>query len=195
MEIWKDIKGYEGLYQVSNLGRIKSLDKIIKQRSFKNSVATHIYKGKILMPFIQNQGYFYIGIMGKTFNLHRLVAKAFIPNPHNLPCVNHIDGNKQNNCVENLEWCSYSENMRHAVKNGLINFHTEKKKNSDLINIKKATESCKKKIMQYDTSGNFIKSYKSIIEASRETKSNATHISLCAKGKQKTCGGFKWRYE
>ena len=106
MEIWKDIEGYEGLYQVSNKGRVKSL-----------------YKGseRILRPGIDRYGYYKIMIykdsVRKTFKLHRLVAQAFIPNPENKPQVNHKDENKLNNCVNNLEWSTAKENSNYGSRN------------------------------------------------------------------------------
>lgn len=108
MEIWKDIKGYEGLYQVSNLGRIKCLEHTCPGR----------YKGKPrivkehIMTQVENKanGYYYVTLSnsdrGRTFTVHRLVATTFLDNPDNLPCVNHKDETRSNNCVENLEWCT-----------------------------------------------------------------------------------------
>jgi hypothetical protein len=110
MEIWKDIQGYEGIYQISNLGRIKSL-----HRDYTN--------GRILNPAKNNRGYLRLGLSGngkvRYDSVHRLVAETFIPNPKNLPEVNHIDGNKLNNRVENLEWVTKGENQAHAYKTGL----------------------------------------------------------------------------
>lgn len=180
-EIWKDIPNYDD-YQVSNLGNVKSLN------------YNHTKKEKILVPVKHKNGYLCVYINGKIKSIHRLVAETFLNNIENKPDVNHINGKKDDNRVENLEWCTKSENMQHAIKNNLINFNTKKKKESELINIKKAIEKNKKKIIQYDKRGNLIKIYNSIILASIETKSNSTHISLCAKGKQKSCNGFIWRY-
>ena len=105
-EIWADIVGYEGHYQISTFGRVKSF-----------------YRGKqrILAPFIDKDGYFQIALgRGKKFKIHRLVATAFIPNPDDKPQINHIDGNKMNNHVNNLEWCTNRENQNHALQTGLI---------------------------------------------------------------------------
>lgn len=103
MEVWKDIKGYESLYQVSNTGKIKSL---------------RFGRERILKP-IKRQGYLRVDLISKWFSVHRLVALHFIPNPENKPEVNHKDGDKKNNCVDNLEWNTAQENMRHAHDTGL----------------------------------------------------------------------------
>lgn len=110
MEIWKDIRDYEGIYKISNLGNIKSLPR------------EHV-KGKLLNPARNNRGYLRVALSVKGRvrydSVHRLVAETFIPNPKNLPEVNHIDGNKLNNKVENLEWTTKSQNQIHAYKTGL----------------------------------------------------------------------------
>jgi hypothetical protein len=119
-EIWKDIKDYEGLYMISNLGRIKSLS---RQRN--ESQPNYITKEKILKPQKMGNGYLRVSLYKKkkccNKAIHTLVAKAFIPNPLNLPEVNHKDGNKHNNNVTNLEWCTDSYNKLHAFKTGLMN--------------------------------------------------------------------------
>lgn len=118
-EIWKDIKGYEGLYQVSNIGRVKSLKKEVNGRGNK----IRIVKERILKPVIVYNGYERVilskNCKTKLYRVNRLVAQAFIPNNNNYPIINHIDGNKRNNIVDNLEWCSYSHNNREAYRLGL----------------------------------------------------------------------------
>ena len=122
-EQWKDIKGYENIYQVSNLGNVRSVDRYINQKNSKCDKYNHIYKGKILKQFINNAGYCQVQLSYKYKSIpkrvHRLVAETFISNPKNYKCVNHIDGNKQNNNVNNLEWCTYSHNNSEARRLGL----------------------------------------------------------------------------
>lgn len=119
MEIWKDIKDYEGYYMVSNLGRVKSLDRVAttKRGVVKNT------KGKILNLTLKNNGYlsvmFSLKDKRKRFHVHRLVAYAFIENIHSKPFVNHINGIKTDNSVINLEWCTHKENAQHALKHNL----------------------------------------------------------------------------
>lgn len=130
-EIWKDIKGYEKLYQVSNLGRIRSLDRIILQYNGYDD-GERLYKGKILKPCIKPNGYSQVGLWKdkkvKWFIIHRLVAETFIPNPENKPQVNHKDENKQNNNIKNLEWCSCSYNINYGTRNDKVRFKLIKEK-------------------------------------------------------------------
>ena len=118
-EDWKDITGYEGMYQVSNCGRVKSLDRIVKG----GYSGSYVRKGALKKQSADEEGYLNICLYkdGKPnmFRVHRLVAEAFIPNPENLPQVNHKDGDKLNNNVENLEWCNNSQNQKHACQFGL----------------------------------------------------------------------------
>lgn len=121
LEIWKDVKNYEGLYQVSNLGNIKSLDRIVETKNRKN----YLRKGKVQKKSVNSFGYETVGFTvdskTKIYRVHRLVALSFIENTENKPQINHIDGNKTNNNVNNLEWCTSSENQIHSVSTGLSN--------------------------------------------------------------------------
>ena len=165
-EIWKDIEGYEGLYQISNKGRVKSL-----------------YKGseRILKPWINNVGYYYIALcndsVSKKFSLHRLVAQAFIPNPDNLPEINHKDENKLNNSVENLEWIRHMDNCNYGTRN------------------ERAGYSLSIPIIQYSKSGDFIREWPSGQEVKRVLGISNSNINSCCKGKLKSSGGFIWKYK
>lgn len=165
---WKDIKGYEGLYQISNLGNVKSLR-----------------KNKILKPF-SNHGYMQVRLYKennkKDFKIHRLVANAFITNYYCKPEINHIDGNKQNNNVDNLEWCTRKENEQHAVKYGLHNYEAAIKKTS-------------KKVKAINIKTKEILSFKSLSHASRELKIDCSNICNCCKNKIKSIGGYKFNYD
>jgi len=136
-EIWKDIENYEGLYKISNFGNIKAMP---KKAGFNNR------KEKLLKYKINQFGYLTIGLCKnskrKWFMIHRLIANAFISSIKNKPQVNHKDGNKQNNHIDNLEWCTSSENLKHAFKIGLRNGNGEKHsqhklKNEDILWIRK----------------------------------------------------------
>ena len=145
MEVWKDVKGYEGYYQVSNLGRIKSLSRKVKNHSgFKK-----VLKEKILKVHIGKTGYYVVDLkkesQRKTFKIHRLIALHFIKNPNNKKCINHINGVKTDNSLKNLEWCTIKENNNHAIKKGLVKNHgvfnkKSKFKEQDVIYIKNSHE-------------------------------------------------------
>lgn len=187
-EIWKDIKDYEGLYQVSNLGNVRSLDRII---TFKNGTK-QFFKGKILKQKLDKNGYLRVTLTKNNHlslkQVHRLVGIAFIPNPENKPTINHKKGIKTDNRVSQLEWATYQEQTQHAIKTGLINFKTRIYINQN----EKAIEKTRKPIKQYDLNGNFISKYIGVNEAQRITHIN--NISRCLTGKKKQVGGYIWKY-
>jgi hypothetical protein len=120
-EIWKDVPGYEGFFNISNLGRIETVSRKVKNNNYKG---VRISKKRILQPFLMKNNYYAIKLcvngVNKKFYLHRLIAQAFIPNPKNKREINHIDGNKQNNNILNLEWVDRKENITHALMTGLL---------------------------------------------------------------------------
>lgn len=119
-EIWKDIEGYEGLYQVSNLGRVRSLDRVVQQLNRWGKYQSRFYRGCVLNPGVTHDNYQSVSLtrQGKSasYSVHRLVAQAFIPNPDSLPQVNHKDENPSNNCVDNLEWCTAKYNSNYGTR-------------------------------------------------------------------------------
>lgn len=169
-EIWKDIPGYEGYYQVSNLGRVKSLPRG-KQWPYRQ---THNNIRKIKKT---NRGYFSVNLCtnneAKWFMVHRLVAMAFIPNPNNLPCVNHKDENKTNNRVENLEWCTYKYNANYGT--GIDRQKKSRAANPNNENIRRIIgEKNSKAVRAYTPNGTLVGEYKSLKEASKALN---VHIS------------------
>lgn len=172
-EIWKDVVGYEGLYKVSNLGRVKSMN---YHRSGKEKILKTDKSRYERVPLCKN---------GKetTETVHKLVAMAFIPNPYNLPQVNHKDENKLNNNVENLEWCTQSYNNAYGKR-------TDKCKDAML---KKPTT---KSIAQYtlDLPCELIKVWPSASEIYRELGFHRRHVVNCCKGRLKQAYGYQWSY-
>lgn len=171
-ETWKDIKNFEGLYQVSNLGRVKSLAR---------KAGFIIRKEHIIKSSVKENGYLKVNLYKDNKcinkNVHRLVAEAFIPNPNNYPCINHIDYNKANNIVDNIEWCSYAHNNKYS--------------NCQI----KAGKSTRIPILQYTKDGVFIKEWASATEASKILKLLNSPITACCKGRAKTAYGYVWKYK
>ena len=189
-EKWKDIIGYEGYYQISDYGNVRSLD-----RKIHFNKGYSIKKGKILKPILNKKGYYKVCLSKeqkeKRFFIHRLVAIHFINNPLQKEQVNHKDGNKKNNCVDNLEWCTNLENQRHAIEKGLIDNKQRIQLAIDM-GIKN-----RKPVAQYTKDGVFIKEYNSIKEASKATGINSRNICNCLSPKQlksKSAGGYIWKY-
>jgi hypothetical protein len=175
-EIWKPVVGYENAYEVSNLGRVRSVDKYVNH----NPSGMALRKGQIRKQILTKDGYCRVSLWdkykGRYFAVHRLVAMAFIPNPDNLPCVNHKDENPQNNRADNLEWCSVLYNGGYGTK-GL-----------------RCSKSQSKQVAQYDKEGNLLKVYIGPVYAEKETGINQCAIRNCCLGHSKTAGGYVWKY-
>lgn len=179
---WKDIEGYEGEYQINHLGEIRTL---------KNS--SKLKKFDILKPQLSKRnGYMYQMLYKngkpKLVRIHRIVAKAYVPNLKKFTQVNHIDGNKQNNNASNLEWCDQHHNMKHAYDTGLQK-PSEKQKDA-IRNINKLK---RKKVMQLKD-GKAINVFSSISEASMITNTTVSSISRCCNLKRISANGYEWRF-
>jgi hypothetical protein len=176
-EIWKDIDFAIGRYQVSNLGRVRSLPKNTMDKRGRVSK----FQGEVLKNHLNKYNYLKVNIYGKFHSVHRLVANAFIENTQNKECVNHKDCNRQNNCVNNLEWATYKENSLHAVQQ---NKYARGKSHSKA-----------RAINQYDKNGEFLKKWDSLSDAHRELNVNTGHLSMHLQGKKyKSVKGFKFEY-
>lgn len=179
-EVWKPIKGYEGLYEVSNLGRVRSLDRVGFQRHWQGGQSRYLHKGKVLKPCKRPNGYMCISLKKdgvlKTHSIHRLVALHFIPRIEGKNCINHLDANPKNNNVSNLEWCTQSENIQYAYDHGT------------------KTPPHQRIIGQYDMDGNLLKVWNSEAEIERKLHVHQANIYKVCSGKRKTAGGFRWQY-
>ena len=185
-EVWKDIKGYENLYQVSNLGRIKSLGR----RSINKNGHIYYSKEKILKSTLTSHKYKVIGLYknrkSKQAYIHRLIAEYFIPNPENKPHINHKNGIRHDNRIENLEWVTCYENNKHMK---------EVLKTAYIFPPKYGKDNPKsRRILQFTKEGKFIKSYETLTEAERCTGAHHPNISKVALGKRNFAGGFVWKY-
>lgn len=177
-EVWKDVVGYEGLYQVSNMGRVKSLSRI--------GLNGNRLKERLLKPRPKAFGYLLVCLYKqgncKNFLIHRLVAEAFIPNPNNYPQINHKDEVTYNNVVSNLEWCTCKYNINYGSHN--------ERANKSKVNGKGS-----KAVLQFDLNGNFIKEYPSTSEIGRQLNFVISNISRCCNGLRKTANGYIWKYK
>ena len=193
MEIWRDVEGYEGLYQVSNYGRVKSLEREIVYKDGRKKMLQE----RILHIFLNELGYYHVMLSKngtpKRYKVHRLVAKAFIPNPSNLPIINHKDENPKNNNTENLEWCDqkYNVNYGTAIERGKL----KQQNRSDLS----------KRVAQFTLDEELVAEYNSASEVERiNPQFKASSITRCCRGGQilndkwqtiTTYKNFIWRYK
>lgn len=210
-EVWKDVVGYEDRYQVSNFGRIRSKDLTLHKSDNK----VEFRKGRIVKLQLTKHGYLqYLfsngtGNKRKLMSIHRVVAIAFIPNPLNKPNIDHINTIRTDNRVENLRWCTQSENNRNPItmtryrKKGTYH-HSEETKKKIGISGKGRKTSSKTitklllkgwPVVMFNKDGRFVAKYRTPSFAEKETKACKTHISACCNGKRKTAGGFQWRWE
>lgn len=178
-EIWKEIEGTNGAYLVSNLGRVKSLNFRMQKGVERVMTGGKDEKGYVTVTIAVLKG-------RKTQKVHRLVAKAFIPNPKNLPEVNHIDGDKTNNCVDNLEWTNRKGNMSHAARTGAMDNAVAELQKWNNANWKIP-------VIATDIASGQEKRFESITEAAKSLGVTVSKISACIKGDRKTTGGYKFR--
>lgn len=174
-EEWKYIKGYEGIYEISSLGKVRSVDRYVEQQG-----RIQVYKSSTISPFMNNSGYLCVRLSKenhkKNFTVHRLVAESFVPNPCNYPQINHKDENKTNNTVCNLEWCTASYNGSY----GTLGQRKEDKFGH--------------RVCMYNDRGVFIKTFKSARGAGRELGISHSDILDCCKRKAFLAGGYAWRF-
>ena len=188
-EIWKPVVGWETLYEVSNFGNIRTL---------------HYKQPYLMHPITDRKGYKRVSFVlpnskkYKRYGVHRVVAEAFIPNPDNLPCVNHKDENKQNNHVDNLEWCTVRYNLEYGTARSRMINSRKGIKFSDLhlynLQLSHAI-SQGKSVVQLDKFGNVISEYISISEAARNIGINVNSISHACNGISKSAGGYLWKFK
>ena len=181
IEVWKDIKGFEGRYQVSNMGRVKSLERTVTRKNGRKQ----IIQERILKTHPYRDGYLRVALYDscgkrKSFLVHRLVCEAFHKNPENKPCVNHIDEDKTNNTASNLEWCTVKENNNYGTRNERAG--------------KASGKARSKSVGQYTRDGKLIKVWQSAIDVERQLGFSQGNISKVTRGKRKTAYGYVWKY-
>ena len=173
-EKWRDIAEYEGIYQVSNMGNVRSLKREVNGVHIPPALLKPSTYGRYYRVKLYKNG------IGKMYMIHRLVAKAFIANHENKPQVNHKDGNRLNNTAANLEWCTQSENNKHAIRN-------------NLNSIEPMLAKTRKKVLQLDRHGFPIKEWESMSQAAKCLNIQVANISKCCAGLIETTGGYQWR--
>lgn len=195
-EEWRDIPQYEGLYQVSNNGRIRSVERIVR----RNGNTIKRLRSVVLRPQFQKNGYMFVALSKngevKQILVHRAVAVAFISNPLSKPEVNHINENKRDNRATNLEWMTIAENRAYGtrIQRGVAHRDQTGEKNG-MYGKKGNLNPRSKRVIQFDLQGNFLAEYESIRIAAKETNSSPTAISRVAKGFLKTTNSSIWKYK
>ena len=176
VEVWKDIEGYEGYYEVSNHGQVRSVDRELPIRKNGGRLFYRRLPGKVLKQCYVGCGYLFVNLRGKAALVHRLVAKAFIPNPNNLPFINHKDENKTNNNVDNLEWCDHMYNIHYGTYQArMVKAHS-------------------KPIEQLTLEGEHVAFYIGADAAAKAFNGTKVNISQAARGVTHTAYGYRWRY-
>ena len=188
-EEWRDVVGYEGYYQVSNLGRIRSLDRAVRH-AYRG---TQSIKGHILTPCRGNGPYYSVMLSkdgkAKSLRVHRLVATAFVPNPDRLNCVNHKDGDKLNNSASNLEWCTHRHNTQHAIDHKLLTYDNSGFSTWSEESRKHYSRVRKRAIIRSDG-----KRYESTADAAKDLGVTYSAVMHVLRGLNETCRGFKFSY-
>lgn len=175
-EVWRPVKEFEGYYEVSNYGNVRSVDRWVIRGNGRN----YLKRGNIISMHKRNNGYFQVSLnregTHKNAYVHRLVAQAFLPNPNNLPCVNHKDEDKSNNRASNLEWCTHKYNNNYGEHNTKI------------------SKSLSYPVAQYDLSGNLVETFESCHDVERKLGFDNSHISAACLGRAHTAYHYFWRY-
>lgn len=197
-EIWMPIEGYEGLYEVSNTQKVRSVDRILN-----HPTGTCLVKSKLKSLQISNKGYYCLSLYknghGKVHLLHRLIAKAFIPNPFDMPEIDHINGNKMDNRIENLRWTTRKGNMNNPVtRSRMARYYSDKDWVKDKMQ-KRIANKCKtapKRVYQYSLNGLFLKEYETTIQAEKDTGIKKELITeSCRNDGKKQAMGYLWSYK
>ena len=179
VEVWRPVVGWEGLYEVSSHGRVRSVDRVHEQKGRYGQIVRHLYKGQLLSPRIRR---YYLAVTfcidNKliAFPIHRLVAQAFVPNPDNLPCINHKDECKTNNHADNLEWCSILYNNKYGTR------------------LDKVAKARSKPIEQLSIEDEHVAFFQSVAAAARKLNVRPNHIYSVITGNKKSAYGYKWRH-